>query len=634
MSERGVSILAGPSRTLPDAPAHEVFEDQARARPDAIAAVHGSRGLTYGELNARANRVARALIARGLPREGVVGVVTERNLDWMTAVLATFKAGGAYLPIEPHFPVERIAKTLSRASCRLVLTEPGSTAMLEQALASLSGVETLLIDAAYQEGHPDGDLGTPVAPDQLAYIYFTSGSTGEPKGAMCEHAGLLNHLFAKIDDLQIGADTVVAQTAPQCFDISLWQLVSALLVGGRTLIVEQETILDAKRFIDRIIEARVNIVQVVPSYLDVLVSDLAQRPRALHDLEYVVATGEALKQELVERWFAVQPGIKLVNAYGLTETSDDTNHEIMDRAPRGERVPLGRPINNVRIYVVDEQLQPVPLGAPGEIVFSGVCVGRGYINDPERTARAFLADPYCAGQRLYRSGDYGRWLPEGKLEFLGRRDSQVKISGFRIEIGEVENRLLRLPGVREGAVVVTERADRTKQLVAFYSGEQPLDPAEMGDQLGATLPQYMVPSAWHWRESLPLTGNGKIDKKALTALAGELDVPEQDRQAPNTATELWLAAAWAEVLGLSQDQIGRRDHFFELGGTSLSALRLAIALDRAVSFKDLAAHLVLADQAALIDRRREQGVLAAPGPIPSGRCAATGTTGVRGGEAR
>src|SRR2546425_1050246 len=318
--------LAGPRRKLPDCRVHELFEERVRAHPDAIAAVQGSRQWTYRELNAHANQLARALLVRGLCREGVVAVVTERNLDWMAAVLAIFKAGGAYLPIEPHFPADRIARTLARAGCRLVLTERGSTAMLDQALESLSGVQTLFIDAAYEENHPAGDLGVDVAPGQLAYIYFTSGSTGEPKGAMCEHAGMLNHVFAKIDDLKIGAGDVMAQTAPQCFDISLWQLVSALLVGGRTLLLDRE------------------------------------------------------------------------------------------------RVPLGRPINNVSVYIVDEHLALVPLGAPGEIVFSGVCVGRGYINDPERTRQAFMADPYREGRRLYRSGDYGRWLPEGKVEFLGRRD--------------------------------------------------------------------------------------------------------------------------------------------------------------------------------------------------------------------
>src|SRR5688572_7590203 len=244
--------LAGRRRELPDRRAHELFEERTRVDPDAIAAVHGKRQLTYRELNGRANQLARALWARGLPSEGVVGVVTERNLDWMTAVLAIFKAGGAYLPIEPHFPVDRIARMLSRAGCRIVVTERGSTAMLDQALESLPEVESLFIDAVYEEGHADGDLGADVAPDQLAYIFFTSGSTGEPKGAMCEHAGMLNHLFAKIDDLGIGEGDVVAQTAPQCFDISLWQLVSALLVGGRTLIIEQDVILDVERFVDLI----------------------------------------------------------------------------------------------------------------------------------------------------------------------------------------------------------------------------------------------------------------------------------------------------------------------------------------------------------------------------------------------
>src|SRR5436309_12401016 len=212
--------LAGPSRKLPECRVHELFEERVRAHPDAIAAVHGKRQWTYRELNAQANRLARALVVRGLSREGVVAVVTERNLDWMAAVLAIFKAGGAYLPIEPHFPADRIARTLSRAGCRLVLTERGSTTMLDQALDSLSGVQTLFIDALYEEAHSGGDPGVAVALDQLAYIYFTSGSTGEPKGAMCEHAGMLNHLFAKIDDLRIGEGDVVAQTAPQCFDIS------------------------------------------------------------------------------------------------------------------------------------------------------------------------------------------------------------------------------------------------------------------------------------------------------------------------------------------------------------------------------------------------------------------------------
>ncbi|MCE3276666.1 MAG: hypothetical protein K0R13_2521 [Propionibacteriaceae bacterium] len=598
--------LAGPRRELPDRRVHEIFEQQVEAHPEAVAAVQGARQWTYRELNGRANRLARALVSRGLQREAVVAVVTERNLDWMAAVLAIFKAGGVYLPIEPHFPGDRIAAMLTRAGCGLVLTEPASTSTLNQALASLPEVQTLFIEAAYAEGHPDGNLGIDVAPDQLAYIYFTSGSTGEPKGAMCEHLGMVNHLFAKIDDLEIGEGQVVAQTAPQCFDISLWQLVSALLVGGRTLIVEQDVILDVGRFVGTIVDGQVNVMQVVPSYLEVVLSYLERDPRPLPDLRCVSVTGEAIKKELTQRWFASQPAIKLVNAYGLTETSDDTNHEVMETVPGSERVPLGRAINNVQIQIVDEYLTPVPLGAPGEIVFSGICVGRGYINDPDRTRAAFLTDPDHPGQRRYRSGDHGRWRPDGKLEFLGRKDSQLKIRGFRIELGEIENTLLRVPGVRDGAVVVAERADHSKHLVAFYSGQQPLAVELLRDRLGESLPEYMVPSAFHWRERLPLTANSKIDKKTLTTLAGELSAVEDDYDAPSTPTEQRLAAAWAKVLGIPQDQVSRTDHFFDRGGTSLSAVKLAVTLDRAFSLKDLTSRPVLADLAALVDGRSER----------------------------
>src|SRR5262249_8555288 len=326
--ERG----AGPKRRLPDARVHELFEDRVRMHPDAIAAVHADGQWTYAELNARANRLARALAGRGLAAEDVVAVVTERNVDWLAAVLAVFKSGGAYLPIEPHFPAERIAAVLSRADCTLVLTEPASTPTLAQALKSPPGAERLLAAAAREETHADDDLGIHVTPDQLAYIYFTSGSTGEPKGAMCEHAGLLNHLYAKIDDLHIGEGQVVVQTAPQCFDISLWQLLCALLTGGRTLLVEQDAILDIPRFLDTVTDNRATVVQLVPSYLEAVLTELEQRPRALPDLRYLSVTGEALKKETAERWFTAQPHIALVNAYGLTETSDDTTHDVMHRA--------------------------------------------------------------------------------------------------------------------------------------------------------------------------------------------------------------------------------------------------------------------------------------------------------------
>ena len=599
--------LAGPRRELPDLRFHELFEQRVRTHPDAVAAMCGAHTLTYRELNARANMLGRALLARGLTKEGIVAVVSERHLDWMAAVIAVFKAGGVYMPIEPHFPADRIKAMLTRSECALVLVERGSTATLEAALESMTGVQTLFMDDALREGHEDDDLGVEVTPNQLAYIYFTSGSTGEPKGAMCEQVGMLNHLYAKVDDLEISEGQVVAQVAPQCFDISLWQLVGALLVGGRTLIIEQDVILDVERFVDTIIDHKVAVAQVVPSYLEVVLSYLDHHPREMPHLRCVSVTGEALKKELAERWFAVMPAVKLVNAYGLTETSDDTNHEVMERPPEGDRVPLGRAINNVYLYVVDEDLAPVPLGAPGEIVFSGICVGRGYINDPDRTRMAYGPDPIRTGERLYRSGDYGRWRPDGRLEFLGRRDAQVKIRGFRIEIGDIESALLRVPGVRNGAVVVADRADGSKHLVAFYTGPESIEVNRVQQQLGEWLPAYMVPSAIQWMADFPLTANGKIDRKRLRPMAAELDTAEASVDPPTTPTERRLASAWASLLRIPEGQIGRRDSFFDLGGTSLSAVRLAVALDREVSLRDVTSLPVLADLAELVDGRiREQ----------------------------
>ena len=333
--------LAGPRRELPDRRFHELFEERVAAHPDAPAAVHGGREWSYRELNARANRLGRALLARGLQREDVVAVVTERNLDWMASVLAVFKAGGVYLPIEPHFPADRIAKTLTRAECRLVLTETGSTTTLDKAMDSVPGRRSLLVDDAYAEDHADGNLGVPVGagPAGLHLLHLRLHRRAE--GGDVRARGDAQPPPGQDPRPGMGEGAVVAQIAPQCFDISLWQLVSALLVGGRTLLVEQEVILDVERFVDTIVDGRVNVMQVVPSYLEAVLSYLEQHPRDLPDLQCVSATGEALKKELAQRFFAADPGLTLVNAYGLTETSDDTNHEVMHRAPEGDRVPLG-----------------------------------------------------------------------------------------------------------------------------------------------------------------------------------------------------------------------------------------------------------------------------------------------------
>jgi amino acid adenylation domain-containing protein len=587
--------LAGRPRRLPDHGFARLFEDRVRRQPDTVAAVLGDARLGYGELNRRANQMAHALLARGLGAEDVVAVCMERHLDWLTAVIATFKAGCVYLPIEPHFPRARIAGMLSRSGCRLALTDQSG----QHAVAP--AIEAMTLEELRDPRLPSSDPGRTVGLGQAAYIYFTSGSTGTPKGAMCEHGGMLNHLLAKVDDLEIGSGTRVAQTAPQCFDISLWQLLAPLLVGGTTVLIPQDAVLDLERFTGELARQRVEVLQVVPSYLDVLLAELSLGDRPLPALRVVSVTGEALKLDLARRWFDRCPGTRLVNAYGATEASDDTTHEVMDRAPDGPRVPLGRPVAGALVHVVDENLFPVPLGAPGEIVFSGICVGRGYVNDEERTRLAFTHDPRSPDRPMYRSGDFGRWAPDGKLEFLGRRDNQVKIRGFRIEIEEIEERLLGIPGVREAAVVVAGGPAETR-LVACYSAPPSLPADSVPAELAATLPDYMVPSHFWWLDTLPLSDNGKVDRKALAEITARSSQGGAATTASRTPTEERLATAWARVLGTTANDVSPSHHFFDEGGTSLSALRLALQLDMEISLADITRHPTFTDLARRLER--------------------------------
>jgi amino acid adenylation domain-containing protein len=618
--------LAGRRGALPDRSFAELFAERVAARPDAVAVQHQDRTWTYDDVHRRAQRIASSLRARGLASEDVVAVATERSVDWIAVIVGVLMAGGAYLPIDPGVPADRTAKVLRRSGCRFVLSQPGVAGQVASALDESRWPDAKpprewSLDTALAEGD-ERPAGVTARADQLAYIYFTSGSTGEPKGAMCEHGGMLNHLYAKIEDFGIGDGDVVVQNAPQSFDISLWQVLVPLLAGGRILLVDRTAILDPARFVAEIVAGGATVLQVVPSYLEVLLTYLDAEPRGLGRLRRVSVTGEAITKELVERWFA-RYDIPLVNAYGATEASDDTTHAVLRGVPAEDLVPLGKPIRNVRVYVLDEHLSMVPLGAPGEIAFSGVCVGRGYVNDEQQSRLAFVADPYEPGQRLYRTGDFGRWLPSGELEFLGRRDEQVKIRGFRIEISEIEDRLTRMPGVRTAAVVVEDVPDRGKNLVGFYCAEAAVSAAALRDFAAAALPGYMVPTYLHRLPQLPLTANGKVDKGALAALAGTLGHGGASHAAPRTPTERRVAAAWAEVLGVPLERIGRADHFFDRGGSSLSAVRLIVKLDRAVSLADLAGSPVLSDLAAVIDGQLAHSndslhLLSAPAAAPAG----------------
>jgi amino acid adenylation domain-containing protein len=621
-SERGhlVHGRAGQVRSLPQEHAHELFARRARERPGAIAVVHRDQQWTYDRVNRGANRIAHTLLAAGLRAEDVVGVATERGPDWLCAVLGVLKAGGCYLPVEPDLPAARVDALASRANVRFLLTEPGGLA----ALAGTPGLWSRPARDLLHGDQPDADPAVAVGMRQMAYVYFTSGSTGVPKGAMCEHLGMINHFTAKTDDFGIGRHDVIVQNALQSFDISLWQLIAPLTVGGRTLILPADDILDVRRLADAVVAGGATILQVVPSYLDVLLRFLEENPRGLGRLRQVCVTGEAISKPLVNRWFASYPQITLVNAYGATEASDDTTHEVMSAPPPGELVPVGRPVGNVTVYVLGPGDGLRPLGTPGEIAFSGICVGRGYINDPERTAEAFAADPFRPGERMYRTGDYGRWLPGGSLEFHGRRDEQVKIHGVRIELGEVESRAREHPLVIAASVVAAPLPGAGKQLVVFYTCADGLEPADLREHLAGSLPASAMPARIERIGELPLTANGKVDKRLLASRALRALAPPAmaQRVQPRTPTQQRIAEAWAKAMNRPVEDIGCDDSFFELGGSSLSALRVVAGLDGLISLDDLVRNPVLSALASAADGAgREPGgllrLMAGPAAAPS-----------------
>jgi len=460
----------------------------------------------------------------------------------------------------------------------------------------------------------------------LAYVIFTSGSTGVPKGAMVAHQGMLNHLFAKIGDLGLTSVDVVAQTASQCFDISIWQLLAVFLVGGRVEIFPNEIAQSPSLLLDEARRSGVTILETVPSLLRALVEEVAPGaeadPASVGSLRWMIPTGEALPLDLCNRWLRLFPHVPLLNAYGPTECSDDVAHCVLRRplSAAAVSVPIGRPVANLRLYVVSRTFHPQPLGVPGELCAGGVAVGRGYLNDPLRTAAVFVPDPFSEepGARLYRTGDLARWLPAGELEFLGRIDHQVKIRGFRIELGEIEAALARHLAVRECVVAAREDAPGSRYLAAYVvpRGEAP-PAADLVDFLRRSLPDSMVPAAFVVLPALPLTPNGKVDRKALPA-------PERSRHdgagyvPPGDPVEELLAGLWAEVLGL--EKIGVHDNFFELGGHSLlatqvrSRLRGLLGVD--LPLRTLFEAPTLGRLAEAVRAAREEEIGGAPAAIP------------------
>ncbi|HEY0170318.1 MAG TPA: amino acid adenylation domain-containing protein [Pyrinomonadaceae bacterium] len=556
-----------------------LFEAQAERTPEAVAVACGPRRLTYDELNRRANRLARLLVERGVGAESVVCLLMRRGIDLLTSILAVLKAGGAYLPLDPAHPAQRLRTIGEQSGSRLVIAEREFLPTLEEAWGGAEGIGAPTVLAAEDvlaEGRGDGNLPPRSLPDNLAYVIYTSGSTGVPKGVMIHHRGMVNHLWANIEALSMGASDVLAQTASQCFDISVWQFLAPLIIGGRVHIFPDQVTQDPPRLLQEIDREGVTVFETVPSLLQVALNELKVRGRGrpeLKSLRWLLPTGEEVPVALCREWLRTYPGVPLMNAYGPSECSDDVTLEPINEPPDETvtRVSIGRPVGNLRVCIVDRELNPMPVGVPGELCVMGVGVGRGYLGLPARTAAFFVPDPFGMepGSRLYRSGDRARYLPDGRVEFHGRLDHQVKVRGHRIELGEVESALAALPGVSEAAATLRHDPPGDPRLVGYvvWGGDgEGLGAAEVRERLRRRLPDYMVPAAVVGLERMPLSPNGKIDRKALPAPEAT-STNEQVFVGPRTPTEAVLSAIWSEILGA--ERIGVEDNLFDHGAHSL-----------------------------------------------------------------
>ncbi|MFJ5559455.1 amino acid adenylation domain-containing protein [Streptomyces sp. NPDC093250] len=580
-------VLTGPERPEPYVGVVERVRARAAERPDAVAVTDDAGSLTYARLAGRAGALSRRLTGSGL-----VALLVEPGRDFVVAELGVLGSGRAFLPLEARSPHARLTALLADSSATCLVADAANRELAEQ-LAAEAGQE---LDLLVLDGAEDATEDLPPVvggPQDLAYVIFTSGSTGKPKGAMVQRGGMVNHLLAKVEELSLTRADSLVHNAPVTFDITVWQTLTTLLVGGRIRVVSRETAADPDALFGVIGDEGLTTLEVVPSLLRATLDawDTTGSTPKLPGLRWMISNGEALAPELCDRWFARYPAIPLVNMYGPTECSDDVTHAYVRRGDvlDGAYVPIGRPLRNTRLYVLGDELRPAPQGVPGELFIGGAGVGRGYLADPGRTATAFVPDPFVGqGARMYRTGDRVVLRADGQLDFIERRDHQVKIRGHRIELGEVEAALRALPGVSDA--VVTASADQAgqKRLIGYYVTEQTTEhpPAQSSGQrapstdavrdgLAGVLPGYMVPAALVALDRLPLTAHGKVDRKALPVpdfAAPTAAVADAAPEAPRGHTEQIVAQVLAEVLGLPS--VGPDDSFFALGGDSISSIQV------------------------------------------------------------
>ncbi|HEY7511838.1 MAG TPA: amino acid adenylation domain-containing protein, partial [Vicinamibacteria bacterium] len=613
--QRLIAAWNATAADYPVATIGSVFRDVAARRPGAVAVRFQGAALSYEELDRRSNRLARHLRALGVGPDVAVGVAVPRSLDLPVALLAIAKAGGAYVPLDPAYPRERLAFMLDDARIAVLVAHQDALGRLPAGAARLVCLDR---DAEAWSARPDAPLDDTAGPDDLAYVTYTSGSTGLPKGVEVRHRGVLRLLFGTTF-AELGPSETFLQLAPVAFDASTLELWGPLLHGGACVLFPDRV--PSARALREVIEREgVTACWLTASLFNAIVDEDAG---ALRGLRQLLIGGEALSVAHVRRAQAALPGTRIVNGYGPTESTTFTCcHAIpADLAPGAGSIPIGAPIANTRVHVLDAALRPVAVGVPGELYIGGDGLARGYRGRPELTAERFVPDPFSkrAGERLYRTGDQVRWRASGVLEFLGRRDDQVKLRGFRVELGEVQAVLARHPAVGEAVAVVREDVPGEKRLVAYVTTRERVDPAALKAHLKERLPEYMVPSAVVALAQLPLGPNGKVDRRALPA-PGERAAEGPTRVPPRGDLEETVAAVWREVLHL--DAVGVEDNFFDLGGHSLTLLRvhgrLAESLGADLRIVDLFEHPTI----AALARHLAGGADAPAQPAPVGEAAA------------
>ncbi|HVV73495.1 MAG TPA: amino acid adenylation domain-containing protein, partial [Verrucomicrobiae bacterium] len=556
---------------------HEVFERQANRSPNNVAVSCQGESLTYTELNARANQVAHRLRRLGVTPETPVALYLERSTQMVVAILGVLKAGGAYVPIDLAYPRERLEFMLADTAAPILLTQESLKGNVPSGNAITLSFGTEGTDFASESTENLPVAGTP---ESAAYVIYTSGSTGKPKGVVVTHHNVVRLLASTAPWYGFNERDVWPLFHSYAFDVSVWELWGALFHGGRLVVVPYLITRSPADFYALLAKERVTVLNQTPSAFRQLIwAEENADTRYPLDLRYVICAGEALELQSLKPWFARHGDQKpaVVNMYGITETTVHSTYRVIRQSDlvNGRGSVIGVPIPDLQLYLVDDDLRPGPAGVPGEICVGGAGVARGYLNRPDLTSRRFVADPFSdePNARMYRSGDLAQINTEGEMEYLGRMDHQVKIRGFRVELGEIESALNRHPSIRESVVVAQAGNIGDKRLVAYLvAGPQPPTVTELREYLGQKVPDYMVPAVFMFLPALPLTTNGKVDRRALPHPDGARPELAQGFVEPSSATERALARIWSQVLEV--DRVGVNDNYFELGGDSIRSIQI------------------------------------------------------------